>query len=132
MANEADKDLWELEHGRPHDDAGKSNSNEPQKDAEEPKPDEAQDNSWDLESGIDRERLYSPNIIPEVPKGQRKNYVLQAAREATHIAETRGRVYMLVRQWNKDNKPQEPALDLAQLIEWALNTWDTPFKRLDS
>lgn len=128
MANEADKDLWKLEHGRPHDDAGKSNSNEPQKDAEEPKPDEAQDNSWDLESGIDRERLYSPNITPEVPKGQGKDYVLQAAKEAIHISETRGLVYMLVRKWDEDNEPREPALDLARLTEWAIETWAPHFK----
>jgi len=129
MANEADKDLWELEHGRPHDDAGKSNSDEPQKDAEEPKPDEAEKDAWELEPGIDCSRIYTPNITPDVPKGQHKDYILQAAREAIHIAETRGQVYMLVRQWNKDNEPQEPALDLARLIEWALDTWAPEFKR---
>ena len=116
MVNEPNKNAWELESGKP------------QRNAEEPKPDEAEKSPWEPESGIDRDRLYSPNIIPEVPKGQHKDYVLQAAREAIHIAETRGHVYMLVRQWNKDNEPQEPALDLARLIEWALDTWAPHFK----
>lgn len=116
MANEADKNAWELESGKP------------QRNAEEPKPDEAQDNSWDLESGIDRERLYSPNIIPEIPKGEWKDYILQAAREATHISETRGQVYMLVRKWDEGNEPRAPTLDLARLTEWAIETWASHFK----
>ena len=116
MVNEPNKNAWELESGKP------------QRNAEEPKPDEAEKSPWELESGIDRGRLYSPNITPEVPKNEWKNYILQAAREATHIAETRGQVYMLVRQWDEDNKPRVSALDLARLTEWALDTWAPELK----
>lgn len=129
MANENGKDPWELEPSRPHSNAGKSNSDEAKKDIEEPKPDEAEKDPCELEPGIDRDRLYSPNITPEVPKNEWKDYILQAAREAIHIAETRGQVYMLVRQWNVNNKPRVPELDLARLIEWALDTWAPELKR---
>ena len=128
MTDEDERDPWELEPSRPHSNAGKSNSDEIQKDAEEPKPDEAEKDPRELEPGMDRDRLYSPNITPEVLKVQWKDYILQAAREAIHIAETRGQVYMLVRQWNKDNKPRISELDLARLIEWALDTWAPQFK----
>ena len=129
MANENERDSWELEHGRPHRDAEESNSNAAKEDIEQPESDEAEKSLWEPEPGIDYGRLYSPNITPEVLKNEWKNYVLQAAKEAIHIAETRGRVYMLVRQWDEDNEPRVPALDLARLTEWALDTWAPEFKR---
>jgi hypothetical protein len=116
MANKNQNDAWKLELSKP------------QKDAEESKPDEAHNNSQALESGIDRSRVYTPNITPEIPKSQWKDYILQVAREATHISETRGQVYMLVRKWDEDNNPRAPALDLAQLTEWAIETWAPHFK----
>ena len=128
MNNENKRDPWELESGRPHRDIEKFNIDDTQKDAEGPGPEEAQDNPWELEPGREPDRLYSPNITSDVPKSEWKGYVLQAAKEAIHIAETRGQVYMLVRQWNEDNNPRVPALDLARLTEWAINTWAPELK----
>ena len=128
MTNENERNAWELESGRPHRDAEKSNLDDSRDEIKDPEPDEAEKDTWELEPAIDRSRLYTPNITPDISKGQWKDYILQAAREATHIAETRGQVYVLVRQWDEDNEPRAPALDLARLTEWALDTWAPHFK----
>lgn len=123
MTNVSGRNPWELEHGKPDRSVEKSNSDEIQKDAGKPNHDESENDSWTLEEGRESDRLYSPNITADIPKDQWKGYVLQATKEAIHISETRGQVYMLVRKWDNDNEPQAPALDLARLTEWAIETW---------
>jgi len=123
MANDKAKSAWELEHGRPGRDVEKSHSDDAQNNADESNPDEGEKSAWEPEPGIDSSMLYSPNITPTIPKSEWKEYILQAAKEAIHIAETRGQVYMLVRNWDEGNQPRVPALDLAKLTEWAIETW---------
>lgn len=122
MTNKNERDPWALEPDKPQREVEELNPDETE-------PDESERNPSELEPGIEPDRNYTPNITPEVPKEQWKDYLWIAIKEAIELARTREDVFRMVRQWNADNNPRIPELDLVRLIQWALDNWDTPFKK---
>lgn len=123
MTNENEKSPWELEHGRPQRDAEEFNSDAAKKDIEQHEPGAAEKSSWELETGWESDRLYSPNITPDVPKHECKDYILHAVKEAIHMSNSIAGVHKLVKDWNQNNDPRVLPLDLFNLIDWGLKTW---------
>lgn len=89
---------------------------------------ENEKDSWELESEIEHDRIYSPNINPEVPKELWDNHLWEAVRATIRICMTREEVLRMVKRWNMDNNPRISELELVRKTLWALNTWDTKFK----
>jgi len=84
---------------------------------------------WELEPGIDPDAIAADNINREIPKDLWDGHLWKAVKAAIEDSNTKEDVVRKVKRWNTYNDPQLPETELVQKILWALEKWDTKFKR---
>jgi len=127
MTNVNEKDARELESSIPDKSVEESNVDDTHKCVPESKPNEGKRNPQPFVSKIDWDKIHASNITPETFK-QRKAYLWEAVRQAIYIADTRADVFILVAEWNRNNKPRIPGKQLIREIRSTLNEWRNKFQ----
>ena len=83
--------------------------------------------AWELEK--DSVKIVGENINPEVPRNLWGPLVWRTIRDVIEKSETKEEVFQRMKLWNTHNNPQLPETELIKKVLWALQKWDTKFKR---